>query len=119
MKDELAGLKIVNYDNKGYFAPYSFGNWKIAFLNYADKFSRSEMSYLERHKETDEVFVLLAGAATLLLGENMTEVELQEKKAYVVERDVWHNILLTEDAKILIVENADTGRHNSEIMFLG
>lgn len=118
MRDEPTGLKIVNYEGDGYFAPHSFGNWKIAFLNYAEKFSRSGMRYLERHRETDEVFVLLAGAATLLLGENMTEVELQDKKAYVVEQGVWHNILLKEDAKVLIVENVDTGQHNSDMIYL-
>lgn len=34
-----------------------------------------------------------------------------------MELGVWHNILVTEDAKVLIVENADTGKHNSDYMF--
>lgn len=112
----MEGLKIVGFDGEGYYSPYSFENWKIAFLNYAEKFTRSGICYLERHMETAEVFVLLHGKATLLIGEEATEVTLKKDEAYIVEQSVWHNIILEEDTKILIVENSDTGRENSEYM---
>lgn len=118
MRDEPIGLKIADYEGNGYFSPHSFGDWKIAFLNYHEKFSPSGIHYLERHRETDEIFVLLSGEATLVIGESASEVKMQNNKAYIVEQKVWHNVLLTEDAKILIVENANTGQHNSDYMSL-
>jgi hypothetical protein len=33
---------------------------------------------------------------------------------YNVKRDVWHTVLLSRDASILIVENRNTGEVNSE-----
>ena len=42
--------------------------WQVAVLNDAPKFRRETMPYLERHNETDEVFVLLEGACTLYIG---------------------------------------------------
>ena len=35
---------------------------------------------------------------------------------YVVKQNQWHNIIVSEDAKVLIVENVDTGRENTEYM---
>ena len=68
----MNSLEILNYEGEGYFAPYRFDGWRVAFLNHAERFTRQGISYLERHKETDEVFVLFAGQATLLMGEEAT-----------------------------------------------
>ena len=35
---------------------------------------------------------------------------------YIVKKNAWHNIMVSEDAKVLIVENADTCRENTEYM---
>lgn len=112
----MNGLEIINYTGEGYFAPFRFEGWKVAFLRYAERFTRQGMTYLERHKLTDEVFVLLEGQATLLMGEEASEVSMIPGQLYVVKQDAWHNILVSQDAKVLIIENADTGRENTEYM---
>ena len=112
----MNGLDVLNYEGEGYFAPYSFEGWKVAFLHHAERFTRQGISYLERHKETDEVFVLLTGQATLLMGDEATEIKMLPGQLYIVKKDTWHNIIVSEDAKVLIVENSDTGRHNTEYM---
>ena len=35
-------------------------------------------------------------------------------KVYNIRKAVWHNILVSEDAKVLVVENTDTVAENSE-----
>lgn len=107
---------VYNYDGEGYFSPYNFEGWKIAFLNPAERFTREGIIRLERHTKTDEVFVLLNGCATLLLGEQATEIDMIPQQLYVVKKNQWHNIIVSEDAKILIVENVDTGLENTEYM---
>ena len=112
----MNGLEIIGYRGEGYHAPFRFEGWRVAFLNYAERFTRQGMAYLERHKLTDEVFVLLEGQATLLMGEDAAEVSMNPGQLYVVKQDAWHNIQVSEDAKVLIIENADTGRENTEYM---
>jgi hypothetical protein len=41
---------------------------------------------------------------------------MESGKLYNVKRNTWHTILLTRDASVLIVENRNTDRHNSEYM---
>ena len=112
----MKGLEILDYKGDGYFSPYNFEGWKVAFLNHAKRFTRQGITHLERHKETDEVFVLLNGQATLLIGEEATETAMISGQLYVVKQNQWHNIIVSEDAKVLIVENVDTGRENTDYM---
>lgn len=112
----MVGLEVLDYKGEGYFSPYGFDTWKVAFLHSAKRFTREGITYLERHTQTDEVFVLLAGRATLLMGENADPAEMEQGKLYIVKQAEWHNIIVSEDAEILIVENADTGTHNTEYM---
>ena len=35
-------------------------------------------------------------------------------KVYNVKKGLWHHIVLSEDAEVLVVENSSTARENSE-----
>ena len=107
-------LEIFTYDGSGYNPTMHFDSWRVAFLNYAERFDRIEK--LERHLLTDEVFVLLSGKAMLLLGEKAQAVNMETGKIYNVKKGVWHAIKVTPDAKILIVENHNTGFENTQYM---
>ncbi len=109
-------LLVLDYDGKGYFSHFKYGGWRIAYLNYAPMFTKEGITYLERHNETDEVFILLEGEASLFMGETAKEVVMEKFVSYVVKKSAWHNIVVSEDAKVLIVENADTGKDNSEYL---
>ena len=115
----MDGLEILEYNGSGYFAPFKFERWRIAFLNSAERFTKQGITYLERHTKTDEVFVLINGQATLLVGEAGSEIDMVQGKLYVIKQNQWHNIVVSEDAKILIVENADTGKENTEYIEFG
>ena len=74
---------------------------------------------MQRHDETDEVFVLLAGRCILFLGEGDERVaqihaqDMQPLKLYNVKRGCWHTHTLSQEATVLIVENRDTLSSNS------
>lgn len=110
----MNGLEIIDYTGKGYESSFFFEKWRIGILNYDDEYKKGNTPFLEKHNETDEVFILVEGEATMLLGDNAEEIELEKNKLYVVKKGIWHNVYMTEDAKIIIVENADTSEKNSE-----
>ena len=49
--------EVFEYNGVGYDRTMNFGEWRVAFLNYAERFD--VIDKLERHMLTDEVFVLL------------------------------------------------------------
>lgn len=112
----MKGLDVFDYNGEGYNPTFKFDTWIVAYLNYAPRFDRKTLEYLERHNETDEVFILLEGAATLLIGENGEEVVMDKFKQYVVKKGEWHNIIVSRDAKVIVVENSNTSKQNSEYM---
>lgn len=113
-------VQICAYTGEGFKPLVFFGDWRVAVLNYAAGMHPDNNKTMERHTETDEVFVLLKGSGVLLIGGNGPQVdeiipqEMETGLLYNIRRDVWHTILLSRDASVLIVEQADTGEHNSE-----
>lgn len=110
-------IEIFEYDGEGYDRTMHYGAWRVALANFGPHFDRDRYDYLERHLLTDEVFVLLAGSASLVTGMEFTETPLAPGKIYNVKKGSWHALLMERDAKILIVENHDTTKENSEYYY--
>jgi hypothetical protein len=112
-------LEIREFKGIGYKPLVDYGTWRVAILRYIDELIPERIERIEYHNETDEVFVLLAGQAVLFLGEGETEViklhaqVMEPEKLYNVKRGIWHLVVLSLDASILLVENCDTGAANS------
>lgn len=113
----MEGLDILDYTGTGFQPVHGFESWRVAYLNYQESNTADGMRFIERHNETDEIFILLQGEATLLIGEERAPVELEKFKTYNVKKGVWHNVLVSRDVKILIVENSDTSEENSEYLY--
>jgi ureidoglycolate hydrolase len=113
-------LEIREYDGAGYQPLIYYGAWRVAILRWKPSMLPEKMEIMERHTQTDEVFVLLNGQATLILGGNCLKAEgmyqqvMEQGKLYNVKQNAWHTIMLSRDASILIVENYDTGQENTE-----
>ena len=106
------GLDVHSFDGAGYTRAVSYGSWRVAFLNHSEMFAAP--TYIERHHETDESFILLEGEAVLLIGERKVQVTMERNRIYNVRRDVWHQIITKPGTRCLVVENADTSLENSE-----
>jgi hypothetical protein len=93
--------------------------WRVALLNFEPALTPQRLSEFQRHNESDEVFVLLSGRCILFLGDGEDSIQqvfaqdLEPFKLYNVRRRAWHAHTLSEDAKLLIVENRNTSRANS------
>jgi len=117
-------LQIKNYDGDGFKPLVTFSNWRVGILRYLEDIHPDKNSTMERHTETDEVFVLMQGRGVLIIGGNGLQVDrislqtMEPGKVYNIRRNAWHTILLSRDASVLIVENHNTGEQNSEFTSL-
>jgi ureidoglycolate hydrolase len=117
-------IEIRDYTGAGYRPLIDFASWRVAIMCYSDPYAPERIERVERHVETDEVFILLAGQVTLFVGDGEMRAErlvpqaMEPLKLYNVKRNAWHTILFSRDASVLIVENRDTGEHNTEFAAL-
>lgn len=113
-------LEIRRYDGEGYRPLIDFNTWRVAVLRWLPGMLPENTDRMERHTQTDEVFVLLEGKASLIIGGNAFRVDdvrpqkMESGHLYNVKQNVWHGVLLSQDATILIVEERNTGRENTE-----
>jgi len=113
-------LEIHTYTGEGYKPLVDYGEWRVAMLRFLEGLQPDRIDSMERHTETDEVFVLLHGSGVLILGGCSSQVEgiytqaMEQGIIYNVKHGTWHSIVLSRDASVLIVENRDTTTKNSE-----
>jgi hypothetical protein len=112
-------LEIREHNQAGYKPLVDYANWRVAILNFSEELRPENITALQRHNETDEVFVLLRGRCILFIGEGDGTVatiygqDMIPHTLYNVKKKVWHSHTLSEDAMVLIVENRDTTYDNS------
>lgn len=114
-------LQVARWDGPGYQPVVDFGSWRTALMNFKPGYRADALHTMEAHRETDEVFVLLHGQCTLFFGEPGEDGFIHEVYArhmmpgqvYNVRKGAFHTHALSEDAAVLVVENADTGDHNT------
>lgn len=117
-------LEMSSYDGPGYLPLVDFGAWRVALMNYTADLLPEKINHMQKHVETDEVFVLLAGRCILFLGEGeqtitaVHAVDMEPFKLYNVKRGVWHSHTFSPHARVLIVENRDTTEANSPCLDL-
>ncbi|WP_218184440.1 cupin domain-containing protein [Thermoanaerobacter thermocopriae] len=79
---------------------------------------------LERHNETDELFVLLNGRCLIIFaneidGELIIGVEeMKPMRVYNIPQTLWHNTVMKKDTKLLLIEDSSTSIDNTDIINL-
>lgn len=119
---ELADLVQVGASFAQTYAPVlEFEGWRVAMLRCNDAVAPTNFTRVERHWNTNEVFILTAGAADLIILDRSDEERGQDvpiryfvehmrpSVAYNVGQSVWHHVVMTQDAHIVLIEKADTG----------
>jgi hypothetical protein len=109
-------LEIHEYNGAGYQPLVFSHDWQAAILNWEPIFDLANVREVERHNQTDEVFVLTRGKAVLFtIDQQDMRVEVMKIGAiYNVLKGAWHNLLSTQEASWIIVENRDTHLHDCE-----
>jgi hypothetical protein len=92
-----------------------FKGWRVAVLRYFDGVAPEGFHRVERHRNTNEVFILTAGAADLIVCDGdvaptTTSVFPMDVNAvYNIRQAVWHHVVMSRDAHIILFERSDTG----------
>jgi ureidoglycolate hydrolase len=113
-------LEVKDYLEEGYKPVIDYGQWRVAILNYCYELLPQNITKMQKHNDTDEVFVLLKGRCILFIGEddtsegtNIYAQDMEPCRMYNIKKGVWHTHTLSEDAMVLIVENRNTNSANS------
>jgi mannose-6-phosphate isomerase-like protein (cupin superfamily) len=112
-------LEIKEYTGEGYKPVIDYEAWRVAILNYCEELLPENITKMQKHNESDEVFVVLKGEFILYIGEGKDKIDdiyaqrLEPLKMYNVKKGVWHTHTLSKDAMVLIVENKNTDLSNS------
>ena len=117
-------IEVRDHTGPDYMPLVDYQSWRVALMNYTDDLTPDKINRMQKHTETDEVFVLMAGHCILFIGEgeesvnNVHAVDMELYKLYNVKRGVWHSHTFSKDARVLIVENRDTVVENSPFVGL-
>lgn len=124
------GIEIIRNSESCYKPLVDFEAWRVAGLNHCDIVDIAHLTRVERHLESDEVFVLMTGRASLIVentagegaageggpagGKSFDVIPMEPNTVYNIKRGVYHHVIMDKDASIIIVENSDTTAGNSE-----
>lgn len=119
-------MTILNYEFTGEGMQRVFENekWTVGIKNWKPANDITGISNLERHNKTDELFVLVEGACTLIYA-NETEnglefgaVKMEKDKVYNIPATLWHNTVTQKDTKMILIEDSNTSMENSDVIDL-
>lgn len=115
-------IEITDFPKTDYEPLVDYEGWRVAVLAFCENTTLEKIKTMQKHNETDEVFVLVRGNCTLITaGDEQAPNELeihkmQPYKTYNVKKGYWHNHILDEDGIVVIIENRDTNDDNSPIL---
>ncbi len=118
-------IESRGHEGEGLARVYENDRWMVAVKNWKPANDLEGIDCLERHNETDELFVLLAGRCVLLSGTekpggglDIRAHSMEPGKLYTIPRGLLHNTVTRKDTKLLLVEAPDTSMANSEVVSL-
>jgi len=94
--------------------------WQVGHLNFMPELRPEAIDRLERHKQTDEVFILFKGSASLVAAiETPAGLKWETHRmgagvTYNVPAVLWHTIAMTPEDLVLIVEKNNTHLNDVE-----
>jgi ureidoglycolate hydrolase len=113
------------YGAEGLKRVYENSKWMVGVKNWKPANDVANIDCLERHNETDELFILLAGSCVLLSanekaggGLALLVTRMEPGKVYNIPRTLWHNTVTSKDVKLILVEDSSTGAKNSDVVQL-
>jgi ureidoglycolate hydrolase len=114
-------IKSFEFTGEGMTRVYENPKWMVGIKNWKPANDITGIDCLERHNQTDELFILLAGRCTLIYavespsGFDIKAVEMEPLKVYNIPATLWHNTVTQKNTKMAIIEDSSTGMANSDV----
>ena len=110
-------LLVYSNDELGFNKLFDIETCTVGIINGHIGLSKENQKKIERHNETDEIFIPIKGKSALFVGEDRKYVELYPGKVYCVKKGIWHSFVSDAGGTVIAVEKTDTGDGNSEYRF--
>lgn len=109
-------VEVLDWKGQGFRPLVKFGNWLVALMNWEQRFDLARVGDVERHTETDEVFVLTHGRSVLFIvtEDKIQAFDMEPGLVYNVTKGTWHSVIGTKETTWLIVESNDTSSKNTD-----
>ncbi|NLR60654.1 hypothetical protein HGH93_21270 [Chitinophaga polysaccharea] len=107
-------IEVYTHSGEGYNPFFIKDTWQVAQLNYMPEQDISGIEKMDKHGQTDEVFILLRGTAVLIAAKEQTTgfifqcIDMKPGVTYNIPVNMWHNIAMKRDAEVIIVERSNT-----------
>ncbi|GLC78107.1 cupin domain-containing protein [Lacrimispora brassicae] len=117
-------IAVYEFAGEGMQRVFENEKWTVGIKNWKPANDVSGIDCLERHNKTDELFVLVEGACTLVYANESEEglefgaVHMQPHKVYNIPAALWHNTITRKDTKMILIEDSNTSMDNSDILEL-
>jgi len=117
-------IEEYSYQGEGYNPYLIRQGWQVAQLNYCVKGGMNDIEKIDIHFETDEAFILLQGDVVLITADKEGDyVTFHARKmkpgiVYNIPKLTWHNIAMSQDAQVFIVETANTHLSDFDFYYL-
>ena len=118
-------IQSWEFGTEGLKRVYENSKWMVGIKNWKPANDVANIDCLERHNETDELFILLSGSCLLLSANekaggrlDIQATRMESGKVYNIPRTLWHNTVTSKDVKLILVEDSATGSANSDVIQL-
>lgn len=117
-------IESYSFTGEGMQRVYENKKWTVGIKNYKPANDIKNIDCIERHNETDELFVLISGSCTLVFANDDNGVlkfealKMEPNKVYNIPQSLWHNTLTQSDTKMILIEDSSTGMNNSDVLTL-
>lgn len=117
-------IAVYEFAGEGMQRVFENEKWTVGIKNWKPANDVTGIDCLERHNNTDELFVLVEGACTLIYANESKEglefgvVNMQPNKVYNIPATLWHNTITQKDTKMILIEDSNTSMNNSDILEL-
>ncbi len=117
-------IAVYEFAGEGMQRVFENEKWTVGIKNWKPANDVTGIDCLERHNKTDELFVLVEGACTLVYANEEKNglvfgaVHMQPNKVYNIPAALWHNTITRKDTKMILIEDSNTSMNNSDILEL-
>lgn len=117
-------IAVYEFAGEGMQRVFENEKWTVGIKNWKPANDVTGIDCLERHNNTDELFVLVEGTCTLIYANESKEglefgvVNMQPDKVYNIPATLWHNTITQKDTKMILIEDSNTSMNNSDILEL-
>ena len=114
-KSLIHNVEILDWEGEGFRPLVEFGSWLVALMNWEPRFDLTGVGDVERHNETDEVFILTHGRSVLFIAneDGIHGFDMHQGVIYNVTQGTWHSVIGTKETTWLIVESNNTSSGNT------